>query len=155
MPFELQTSTDYTGSKPTPALVADTEEQLGYRLPEAYVELLAERNGGIPTRTCFRTNFETSWASNHFEITAILGVGRRGIERSVHLISEWGYPDIGIVICETPSAGHDTVMLDYRSGADDPAVAYIDEDRVPRVVALSFSEFLERLESPDGFSQSV
>jgi len=44
-----------------------------------------------------------------------------------------------VVICDTPSAGHDTVMLDYTDCAVDgePAVAYIDEDRVPRRVAAS------------------
>ena len=65
------------------------------------------------------------------------------------MISEWGYPDIGIVVCDMPSAGHDAVMLDYRSGLSEPAVAYVDEDRVPRVVARTFSDFIDHLESAD------
>lgn len=36
-----------------------------------------------------------------------------------------------MVICDTPSAGHDTVMLDYSECGPEgePSVAYIDEDR--------------------------
>ena len=99
------------------------------------------QNGGVPTRRCYRTEFETSWAPNYFEIAGILGIGVRGIENSAYMIREWGYPDIGIVFCDTPSAGHDTVMLDYRSSSSEPAVAYI--------VAPTFAEFLQRLGPKD------
>jgi hypothetical protein len=66
---------------------------------------------------------------------------------SATVIAEWGYPDIGVVFCDTPSAGHDTVMLDYSGcGAHgEPGVAYIDEDRVPKRIASSFEEFLALL----------
>jgi hypothetical protein len=58
-----------------------------------------------------------------------------------------GYPDIGLVLCETPSGGHDTVMLDYRGrgASGEPTVAYVDEDRIPRTVARSVRDFLDRL----------
>lgn len=66
---------------------------------------------------------------------------------SAYLITEWGYPAIGVVLCAMPSGGHDTAMLDYsESGPDgEPAVAYIDEDRIPRREANSFEEVLLRL----------
>ena len=65
------------------------------------------------------------------------------------MIAEWGYPDIGVVLFNTPSAGHDTVMLDYSDVGPEgePAVAYIDEDRIPKRVANSFSEFINGLVS--------
>jgi len=28
--------------------------------------------------------------------------------------NDWGYPDIGVAICDTPSAGHEMIFLDYR-----------------------------------------
>jgi hypothetical protein len=51
---------------------------------------------------------------------------------------------VGIVICVTPSGGHDSVMLDYRACGPEgePTVVYVDEDRVPRQVAESFEEFI-------------
>jgi len=61
------------------------------------------------------------------------------------MIDEWGYPRVGVVFCEMPSGGHDAVMLDYSRGAPEPVVVYVDEDRVPRVVAASFTAFLASL----------
>lgn len=146
--IEFEDEPRYTGPELTDIMVAEVEESLGYRLPSSYIELLRVKNGGVPTRRRFRTEFETSWAPIYFEIAGILGIGVlgvRGIENSAYLIREWGYPDIGIVFCDTPSAGHDTVMLDYRSSSSEPAVAYIDEDRQPKIVAPTFAEFVQRL----------
>lgn len=72
---------------------------------------------------------------------------------SADLIAEWGYPEIGVVICDTPSGGHDTVMLDYsESGPEgEPSIAYIDEDQNTRRVANSLDEFIARLVSCEGF----
>ncbi len=58
-----------------PALIARAEARLGVRLPTAYLDLLHEQNGGVPRRRCFRTTQPTSWAPDHFEISAILGLG--------------------------------------------------------------------------------
>lgn len=70
------------------------------------------------------------------------------------MVSEWGYPDIGLVMFLTPSAGHDTVMLDYTDcGVDgehgEPSVAYVDEDRVARQLAPSLDAFLGALVDDD------
>ncbi|WP_242903856.1 SMI1/KNR4 family protein [Actinomadura terrae] len=143
----------YTGPELGPALVGRAEKRLGYRLPRRYVEVLFERNGGVLKNRSYPTGFPTSWAPDHFAVDVLLGIGGEwGIDSpsgmgSACLIREWGYPDIGVVVFMTPSAGHDAVMLDY-SGCGplgEPAVAYVDEDRVPRPVANSFHEFIERL----------
>lgn len=167
--FGITTVTDffedsdyYTGPQLCDELVRHAEAELAVRLPSSYVELLYERNGGVPSLRCCPTLFETSWAPDHFEISAILGIGGQwGVAASpgggsAYMISEWGYPDIGVVICETPSAGHDTVMLDYSESGPggEPAVSYIDEDRVPRRVADSFGDFLAQLVSRDRFDTS-
>ncbi|WDZ93023.1 SMI1/KNR4 family protein [Nocardiopsis sp. HUAS JQ3] len=143
----------YTGPPLDSEMVRRAEADLGVRLPRGYVEVLLLRNGGTPRRRCHPTSFPTSWADDHFEISAIRGIGGDwGIDSgadggSPYLINEWGYPEIGVVVCHTPSGGHDTVMLDYSvcGPAGEPAIAYIDEDRVPRRIARSFGEFLTRL----------
>ncbi|MFJ6570664.1 SMI1/KNR4 family protein [Streptomyces sp. NPDC091292] len=150
----------YTGPPLDENMIRRAEEDLGVHLPSSYVEVLLHRNGGTPRRRCCPTTFPTSWADDHFEISGIRGIGGSwGIDSlsgrgSSYLISEWEYPPIGVVICDTPSAGHDTVMLDYSEcgPSGEPSVAYIDEDRIPRRVADSFQDFLERLVKQESFS---
>jgi hypothetical protein len=57
------------------------------------------------------------------------------------------YPAIGLVVCATPSVGHDTVMLDYAGCGPrgEPAVVYVDDDRIPRWLTEPFAEFLDGL----------
>lgn len=100
-----------------PGAARAAESALGYRLPESYLRLLRARNGGTPRHRCFPAASLPAWANDHVRIACLLGIGteggidgRRGSE---HLIRKWGYPDVGIVIAETPSAGYDAVMLDY------------------------------------------
>ncbi len=146
-------ATEFTGPPLNDEDVLQAESKLGYRLPEAYLELLRERNGGTPIRCCFPMAVATSWAPDHVAIDAILGVGGEwGIDGadglgSADMIAEWGYPDVGVVICHTPSGGHDAVMLDYsRCGrGGEPSVVYIDEDRSVKLMAPSFESFLLRL----------
>ncbi|MFE1397034.1 SMI1/KNR4 family protein [Nocardiopsis dassonvillei] len=143
----------YTGPPLDSEMVRRAEADLGVRLPCSYVEVLLLRNGGTPRNRCYPTSFPTSWADDHFEISGIRGIGGVwGIDSSsdggsAYLITEWNYPEIGVVICDTPSAGHDTVMLDYSECGPEgePVIAYIDKDRIPRRVAQSFGDFLARL----------
>lgn len=142
----------YTGPILSDHMIASAEEALKVKLPEAYLDVLRVRNGGSLRENIFFTPFSTSWAEDHFEVRALLGIGgENGIDSmdsgSRALIEEWGYPEIGVVIAECPSGGHDTVMLDYTKLDDsgEPTVAYIDEDRVARTVATNFSEFIGRL----------
>jgi hypothetical protein len=130
--------------------------RLRFRPPTSYLELLRRQNGGRLQRTRFDTDFATSWAPDHFVVDTLLGVGDAwmaldGEVGSDYMICEWVYPDIGLVVGVTPSGGHDTVMLDYRhSGPQgEPRVAYVDEDRVPRIVADSMTEFLGLLRSDE------
>lgn len=141
----------YRGPDLTRDDVDAAEAVLGFTLPAAYVDLLFEQNGGSLGAGCFPTEFPTSWAPTHIQIDAIRGIGGEwGIESegprgSRSMIDEWDYPAIGVVICEMPSGGHDAVMLDYTTGADEPAVAYVDEDRIPRILARSVAEFIDAL----------
>ena len=117
------------------------------------------RNGGVLRRRCWPTSFPTSWSPDHFAVLALLGLdGEWGIDAtsglgSKDMIEEWGYPNIGVMIFHMPSGGHDAVMLDYTESGPygEPNVAYIDEDRIPKRVANSFSEFIDGLVSCDRF----
>jgi hypothetical protein len=143
----------YTGPPITDAMIRAAETTLGYTLPADYVRLLFERNGGRPIRRRLATAFPTSWADDHIEIASIKGVGGMwGIDSesglgSAAMIAEWDYPSIGIVLCDMPSGGHDAVMLDYtdRNYRAQPCVAYVDEDRVAREIAPTFTDFISRL----------
>lgn len=142
----------YTGPPLTEELVRGAEALLGVSLPRAYLELLTRRNGGTPRRRCVFTPFPTSWAPDHIEIRGLRGIGGTwGIDSpdlgSRYMVEEWGYPDVGVVICQMPSAGHDTVMLDYRTcgPTGEPAVVYVDEDRIPRQIAPTFEAFTTAL----------
>ena len=124
---------DYTGEPLRKEQVPQAEETLGYKLPPSYIELLENKNGGVPNNLCFPTKKKTSWAEDHIQISAIHGINKKdysllGSLGSRFMQDEWGYPDIGIVICDSPSAGHDAVMLDYRQckNGGEPAVIHVD-----------------------------
>ncbi|MED4909029.1 SMI1/KNR4 family protein [Brevibacillus centrosporus] len=155
----------YQSDPPTDEVIASIEEELGYMLPSSYLALMKQQNGGIPKNTCFPTEEATSWAEDHIAISGILGVGREksyslcGDLGSRFMIEEWGYPDIGVVICDCPSAGHDVVMLDYRAcGRDgEPEVIHVDQEDDYEITFLAenFEAFIMGLVSEEEFDTSA
>jgi hypothetical protein len=156
---------DELPKKLTDEMVEKAEKKLGYKLPKSFIELLKSRNGGYPINTCFPTSEKTSWAEDHIEIETIFGIG---VEDSIddeygsnYLIEEWEYPAIGIVICRCPSAGHDTVMLDYSECGKEgePKVVHIDtetENGEPKVTVLAqdFATFIKGLKPDTEFEDT-
>ena len=138
------------------AAILAAEERLGVKLPAAYVALLLQHNGGRPARRFWATSVRTSWADDHIEVTRLLGDGgEEGVDGafgSKYLVAEWGYPELGVVIFDTPAAGPDCVMLDYRrcDAAGEPGVVYIDEDRTVVALAATFTLFVEGLVEKTG-----
>lgn len=155
---------EYVGEPPTDELIASIEEELGYKLPASYIALMKQHNGGVPVDTCFPTEEATSWAEDHIAITGMMGIGREkpyslcGEFGSPFMIEDWGYPDIGVVICDCPSAGHDVVMLDYRAcGRDgEPAVVHVDQelDYAITLLAPNFAAFIQGLVNEEVFDTS-
>jgi SMI1-KNR4 cell-wall len=145
----------YVEKKPTPALIASIEKELGYRLPASYIELMKTQNGGIPRNTCYPTKVPTSWAPDHVAIIGIMGIGRTktyslcGELGSKFMREEWGYPDIGICVCDCPSAGHDMIMLDYRrcGKEGEPKVVHVDQESDYKITPLAkdFETFVRGL----------
>ncbi|MDE5733911.1 MAG: SMI1/KNR4 family protein, partial [Duncaniella sp.] len=106
--------------------------ELGYKLPASYIELIKQQNGGIPVN-----NIYSPVGNNCAKaITGIFGIDRNkpcsvcGEVGSQFMIDEWGYPAIGVAICDCPSAGHDMVFLDYREcgPTGEPKVVHIDQE---------------------------
>ena len=66
----------YIGTTPTDEQVKDIENELGYKLPQSYIALIKQCNGGEPVNTCFPTQIPTSWANNHITISGIMGIDK-------------------------------------------------------------------------------
>jgi len=145
--------------------LAAVEQELGYKLPAAYVALMRTHNGGIPVNTEFPTSEPTSWADDHIAITGIAGIGRTksyslcGELGSQFMIEEWGYPAIGVYICDCPSAGHDMVVLDYSACGPqgEPTVAHVDQeaDYAITYLAPDFETFVRGLVNEEVFDTSA
>ena len=144
---------DYTGPPLTDAMVTAAEQALGHTLPPSYLRLLRVKNGGAPKRQCHPTG-GTSWSDNHVRVTSIFGIGhaRWGIDSedfgSRHLIREGGFPEVGIIVGLTPTAGHDAIMLDYSECGPrgEPRVILMDaESGESEVLAPTFEAFLRGL----------
>ena len=52
---------EYVSDPPSDELIASVEEELGYKLPAAYIWLMKQHNGGIPVNTCYPCDEPTSW----------------------------------------------------------------------------------------------
>ena len=147
---------EYVSDPPSDELIASVEEELGYKLPAAYIWLMKQHNGGIPVNTCYPCDEPTCWAEDHVAITGIFGIGREkscslcGELGSQFMIDEWEYPAIGVAICDCPSAGHDMIFLDYRAcdPQGEPAVVHVDQENDYKITHLadSFEEFIRGLE---------
>ena len=147
---------EYVSDPPSDELIASVEEELGYKLPAAYIWLMKQHNGGIPMNTCYPCDEPTCWADDHVAITGIFGIGREkncslcGEMGSQFMIDEWEYPAIGVAICDCPSAGHDMIFLDYRvcGPQGEPAVVHVDQENDYKITHLadSFEEFIRGLE---------
>lgn len=156
--------TQYVEDSPTDELIYSVEQELGFKLPASYIELMKIHNGGTPKNCCFPTAESTSWAEDHCAITGIMGIGRTktyslcGSLGSQFMIDEWGYPYTGVFICDCPSAGHDMIMLDYsKCGKEgEPEVVHVDQewDYKKTFLAKDFETFIRGLVSSAVFDTS-
>ena len=152
---------EYVGEPLTDELVRSIEDELGYKLPRAYIELMQCQNGGTPRFTSHRTQEVNSWAEDHVAITGIYGINRSrpsslcGEFGSRFWIDEGGYPPIGVYFCDCPSAGHDMICLDYRKcgPSGEPQVVHVDQELDYKItfVAESFEVFIRGLECSEKF----
>ncbi|MBQ6860588.1 MAG: SMI1/KNR4 family protein [Clostridia bacterium] len=136
-------------------MLKSIEAELGYKLPASYVELMREHNGGILNRGVLEIG------DTYTIVSTLYGIGREksyslgGSYSTKFWVEEWGYPDIGIAIAETESAGHEMIFLDYTECGPEgePRVVYIDQewDYKTIVVAENFEEFVNMLREDDEY----
>lgn len=138
-------------------LILSVEQKLGYKLPHSYLVLINSQNGGIPARTAFPLPHSDEDDIHNVAIDSILGMSLDDEdsidEKSRFMIEDWGYPDLGVVVCDCPSAGHDVIMLDYRfcGPQGEPCVIHVDQEDDYRITYLApnFEVFIRGLEVED------
>jgi hypothetical protein len=144
---------------PSQELIAELEQELGYRIPPAYIELCRNQNGGLPRKCYHSTPHPTSYSEESYievaEIyaigrTAMWALGREGCD-TAFWVNECEYPPLGIYFANSPNQGHQMLALDYRECGPEgePSVVLVDEIENYRIVPLAtdFATFIRGLKS--------
>lgn len=122
--------------------VSSIECKYGIKLPESYVNLLKEQNGGYITRSIIPEYI------NDITVTRLSGIKGNNddvLEESDYYINEWDLPKNILLLA---GQGHWWICLDYRdiNDNDEPRVSYIDSEmKRDLVIADSFEEFIKIL----------
>lgn len=136
-------SDEYKLKKLKKSDIIAAEKLFGVKLPEEYINILKQQNGGEIIYDAFPTSFPTSWDDTSGYIDHILGIGEEGILETPYYIKEWEMPNNIILFS---GDGHAWLAFDYRNTTENPAVIYIDNDSNQVLkVANSFKEFLDSL----------
>ncbi len=145
-----------TGAPLTDEMVAEAEKKLGYKLPQAYIELMKIQNGGKLRRNVWKHEDVDKTTVYEVVTEAFYSIGS---EKDLSLFgefsnefwyNEWEYPrNVGVIIAETISGGHDMIYLDYRECGKDGeprvSVCFQESDYEIVVLANSFEEFISKL----------
>ncbi|KMP52338.1 SMI1/KNR4 family protein [Bacillus cereus] len=128
-------------------LIKKAEEVLNVKLPESYITLLKEQNGGTLRLDVHPTSKPNSWADDHVNVSGLYGISFNENESSIlesrYLIREWEMPE-NIVLLS--GDGHTWIALDYRNVAENPPVIFIDNE---------FEEIIELAPNFDSFLQNL
>jgi hypothetical protein len=146
---------EYVGAPATDDMFAAAEKTLGYKLPESYKALMKRHNGGILQYGLFLLPFAAHGEPDEIYISSIMGVDAAkqyslcGGLGSRCMIEEWGYPDIGVAVCDCPSAGRGVIFLDYRrcGSEGEPEVVHINQEFDYEITYLAgdFESFIHGL----------
>ena len=137
---------DLIGETPSDELIAEIEKELDYKLPASYIWLMKQHNGGLIKKTDFLVTVSNSWKL--IGITSFIKINSI-CDENQFMKNDWGYPDIGVAICDTPSAGHEMIFLDYRECGrqGEPKVVHIDQELDYEITLLAdnFEDFIRGL----------
>jgi hypothetical protein len=143
---------NYVCMPATPEIIETVEKELGFKLPQSYINFMQKQNGGIPLKNVFYSDDEED---EGLYIRGFFGIGKDkpyslGSSRGSRFwIDEWEYPNDGIYICDCPSGGHDMILLDYSKSAEngEPEVVHVDQegDYEKTFIAKDFATFVNGL----------
>ena len=146
----------YVSKPPTDELIAEIEQELGYKLPESYIWLMKQHNGGIVNQNRMgcridRSEGYTEWTGNVVAVAGIMSIGREktwsicGTEFQCR-------PDIGVAIANTWDCA-DMIILDYRECGKngEPSVVCVDPNAHLQITKLAdnFESFIRSLRNWD------
>ncbi|MDQ0232616.1 hypothetical protein J2S19_003938 [Metabacillus malikii] len=130
----------------TDVMIEIAEEKLKVKLPNSYINILKQQNGGYIKFNAHPSDIPTSWAEDHVNVDHFFGIGlgkEKGILESEYLIKEWDLPENVVIIS---GDGHSWIALDYRSRKTEPSVILIDIDEEQVFeLAPNFDSFLNGL----------
>ena len=136
----------YTLSTLNDEMILEAEQILGVKLPDSYIKLVREQNGGSLLFDSCPTTVPTSWADDHVNVHCIMGIGEEGILSSSFYINEWELPEGLVLLC---GEGHWWIALDYRNTKENPPVIFVDSEWGQELfileLAKDFTEFINKL----------
>ncbi|MBQ1258152.1 MAG: SMI1/KNR4 family protein, partial [Clostridia bacterium] len=116
----------YECTKPDLRMVRSVNEELGFKLPDTFVELMKMHNGGMVNRCWYPIRYPAETYADYIQITHLLGIGREadyslcGRFGSKFLLDgKEGVEKAGIAFANCISPTRAILILDYRTaGAD-------------------------------------
>lgn len=148
----------YVSKPPTDELIAEIEQELGYKLPESYIWLMKQHNGGVLNwdRDGCKIDWSeghSEWTNNVVKVSRIMSIGREKTWSICGTVVQVQCrPDIGVAIATTWDSA-DMIILDYRECGKDgePAVVCVDSNARHGIWKLTdnFESFIRSLRNWD------
>ncbi|MED3790369.1 SMI1/KNR4 family protein [Peribacillus frigoritolerans] len=128
----------------TDEIVKKAEELFNVTLPNSYIAILKQQNGGQPICNAHPSPVPTVWGESFVIVEHIKGIGSgNGILENDYYIKEWELPE-GLILFN--GDGHTWLAFDYRNATSEPPIVYVDVDLEQTIqIADSFEEFLKNL----------
>lgn len=155
---------NYIEPYPNETTVNSIEEELGWKLPASYVELMRVQNGGYPVNTHFVLLNSPDSEPEYFCMDGFFGIGRDkpytlcGEMGRELVFNEWGYPNDGVYIGRFVGGYHNLLLLDYSncSKEEEPSVVMVDQenDYKKTFLAKDFESFVKILVNESVFDRS-
>lgn len=155
-----------TGAPLSDEAIRLAEKKLGYKLPQAYLDLMRAKNGGALNKHIWlgKPLYENEYYAIFTECFYSLDDKKQnaifGEFGNQFWFDEWGYPkDLGVIIADTISGGHEMLYLDYRdcgkAGEPKVSICYQESDFKIIPLANTFDDFLSKLCSEDDYAAFI